>query len=461
MRRLGWTVVVALAGATCVPAGAQNFLINPDFVVTTLGWNVSQGSGTLALDAPFGWPVGVGTPGSLSVTNTSLLPSGLVTVRSSCMDVPDVTLGVGEVFPYVAAAYVYERPQGTTGKATVGYEGYSDNACASLAWSAEKAFANIPLGSWHKLLLPDTGVSGTRGMRMYLKLSKNEFGGSLSVRFDGLYLGRRVKGDFNTDGHTDLVLDNLSTNGHALWTMGEDHRLGELAITPDAASAEWRLAGTDNFLGDGRTDLVFQNSVSGAVEFWEMAGTTRVGNPVPLSGAAPLPPQWSLTATADFDHDLRPDLVWQDTTTSQIVIWSMDGTVVTGALAPTPDAAADANWSIVAALDFDYDGNTDLLWYNATTGKLVMWFMDANVVRLTGGFTTPDGAGDANWKVVAAGDFGLGLGGVLNSNDIVWRNTTSGKLVVWHMYKDQRTAGGFFTLDSSSPVLGWTVAGPR
>lgn len=181
----------------------------------------------------------------------------------------------------------------------------------------------------------------------------------------------------------------------------------------------------------------------------------------PLSGAAPLPVNWSLVSTADFSHDGKADLVWEDATTGQLVVWTMGGPAKTGEIVPTPDAAADANWAVVAALDFDYDANTDLLWYNAVTGKLVMWFMDADVVRITGTFTTPDSAGGANWKVVAAGDYGLGLGGVLNSNDVVWRNDTSGKLVVWHMYKDQRTAGVFFTPDVPTPALDWTVAGPR
>jgi hypothetical protein len=116
----------------------------------------------------------------------------------------------------------------------------------------------------------------------------------------------------------------------------------------------------------------------------------------------------------------------------------------------------------VAALDYDKDGDTDLLWYNSTSGKIVLWWMNASVQRVTGGFTTPTNAGDNNWKVVASGDYGVGAGGAAGTNDIVWRNDTSGKLVVWYMNTaGVRTDGVFTSPDSPSPALSFTVVGPR
>ena len=130
---------------------------------------------------------------------------------------------------------------------------------------------------------------------------------------------------------------------------------------------------------------------------------------------------------------------------------------------PVPAQAVDANWEIVGARDFDGDGATDLLWYNSTSGKIVQWLMDASVQRLTGRFTVPAQAGDANWKVLAAGDFGVGAGGVAGSNDVVWHNASSGKLVVWYLdLAGNRTAGTFTTPDGPpAPATDWTVAGPR
>ena len=88
--------------------------------------------------------------------------------------------------------------------------------------------------------------------------------------------------------------------------------------------------------------------------------------------------------------------------------------------------------------------------------------MNAAVQRITGQFTSPANDGDNNWKVVASGDYGVGAGGVGGTNDIVWRNDTSGKLVVWYMNTaGVRTFGTFTTPDAPVNPLSWTVDGPR
>jgi hypothetical protein len=121
-----------------------------------------------------------------------------------------------------------------------------------------------------------------------------------------------------------------------------------------------------------------------------------------------------------------------------------------------------ANWEIVGAQDWNGDGNTDFLWYNPDSGKIVLWFMDANVVRITGGFTNPPNAGANNWKVLAMGDYGIGPGGLPGTIDIVWRNETSGRFVLWYMDQaGNRTTGVFTSPDSPSDPLAWTIAGPR
>src|SRR6185436_14854650 len=123
---------------------------------------------------------------------------------------------------------------------------------------------------------------------------------------------------------------------------------------------------------------------------------------VPISGAATLPTNWKLSATGDFNADGKPDIVWRNFTSQKINIWTMNGTAKIGNIIPTPDQAVDGNWEIVAALDYDGDGNRDFLWYNATSGNIVQWLMNSSVVRTTGRFTNPVSAGDSNWKVLAS-----------------------------------------------------------
>ena len=287
-------------------------------------------------------------------------------------------------------------------------------------------------------------------------------------RFRAVYAGNTFeepflvtkKGDFNADGMPDLLFQNQVSNRVVAWLMNGTSRLGAGFVTPDPPPGQ-QLAGADLFDGDQLSDLVFWSSSSGAVEFWTMNGLNRVAA-LPLTGAAALPLEWRLQATGDFNHDGWPDLLWRNTSTAKLRIWTLAGTAYAGQITPVPDQATDANWTVVAALDLDGDGNRDLLWYNSTTGKIVIWRMDAAVQRTAGSFTSPANAGDANWRVVAGGNYGIGLRGWAATQDVVWRNDTSGKLVVWYMDSGGvRSSGVFTSPDAPADAVNWAVAGPR
>ena len=271
-----------------------------------------------------------------------------------------------------------------------------------------------------------------------------------------------AKGDVDGDGQTDLLLRLEGTRQTDAWLMnGVSRPAPPVTVSPNPASFSQVVAGTDDFDADGRNDLLFWNATSGAAELWLMNGAARVGSPIPLAGA-PAPP-WRPAATADFNRDGRPDIVFRNSSTQKIAIWIMSGGAVASVIAPSPDQAVDANWEIVGAQDWNADGDTDFLWYNPVSGKIVLWFMDGAVSRLAGQFTSPPNAGDNNWKVLAMGDYGVGPGGLPGTVDLVWRNATSGRLVVWYMDQaGQRTAGTFTSPDApaGSPTA-WTVVGPR
>lgn len=265
-----------------------------------------------------------------------------------------------------------------------------------------------------------------------------------------------IKGEFggSLTGFPSLLFQRLSPAEEFFsWDMRRTSLYGSGArtLTPGR-----RVVAADDFDGDHTTDLV---------EFAAASGQTFIDGE-PVTGALPAPPGWRIEASGDFDADGRPDLVWRSALTHKVVIWRMQGAQRLGDIVPVPDQATDANWQIVAALDFDGDGVRDLLWYNATSGRIVIWTMNAAVQRTAGHFTIPASAGDANWRVVAAGDYGKGPATsgtpVYGSQDIIWRNATSGKLVAWHMdLAGQRTGGVFVTPDSPSDALNVEVVGPR
>jgi hypothetical protein len=270
-----------------------------------------------------------------------------------------------------------------------------------------------------------------------------------------------IKGDFDGDQKTDLVFRETATNAAFLWRMDGVTRFGgERPLTPVPAT-NLRLVASDDFNGDQRTDLVYQNTTTGAVEFWLMkSGTARWGAPVALTPA--FTADWTVVASADFNADGKADLLWRNRLNQKLRVWTLNGTAKLGEITPSPDAAIDANWQVVAAFDADRNNTTDLLWFNTSSGNIVFWYMNAAVVRTAGGFTTPTNAGDNNWKVVASGDYGVGPGGQAGTNDIVWRNDTSGRIVVWYMnVSGVRTSGTFTVPDAPGTPLAMTVVAPR
>jgi hypothetical protein len=82
----------------------------------------------------------------------------------------------------------------------------------------------------------------------------------------------------------------------------------------------------------------------------------------------------------------------------------------------------------------------------------------AGVVRAEELDLDPLGVADLNWEVVAAGDFN-GDG----DDDLIWQHRLSQRLVMWLMAGEARTCGAFldpFVLDL--PEWGaWKVVGPR
>lgn len=215
----------------------------------------------------------------------------------------------------------------------------------------------------------------------------------------------------------------------------------------------FELLAVNDFDADGSGDNLYRNATTGALKI----------DYDDVTGAGPLAVNWRLGASHDFDGDGDADLLWFNTTSRKLVIWLMNGATKVGMRTPNPDQAADVNWDLAGAADADGDGDPDLLWYNQTTGKLVLWTLDANQVRTAGAFTDPPSVGSNVWRAVAWGDYGRGTPGTPRGTpDVVWQNDSSHKLVIWHMdAQGRRVAGGFTTPDVCASCGTGAVFGPR
>jgi ELWxxDGT repeat protein len=223
-----------------------------------------------------------------------------------------------------------------------------------------------------------------------------------------------------------------NTSGQAsIWQMGGNTLVGGGPVSP-SPGLNWRAVGTGDFNNDGHPDILWQNANTGQASIWEMNGSSLIGGgPVsPNPGLA-----WHAVGTGDFNHDGFSDILWQNTNTGQVSIWEMNGNTGNtieggGPVSPNPGT----NWKAIGTGDFNKDGDSDILWQNTSTGQISVWEMQGNTL-IGGGPVTPN-PGTA-WQAIGTGDFnGDGF------SDILLQNKNTGAVSVWEMHGNSLIGGG-------------------
>ena len=254
-----------------------------------------------------------------------------------------------------------------------------------------------------------------------------------------------VRNDFNGDGRSDILWRNV--DGQMSNWLGQanggfvQNNANAAAVVPVA----WQIAGTGDFNGDGRDDILWRNT-DGQISNWlaTAAGGYTQNN---ANAAAVVPIAWHVVGIGDFNGDGRDDILWRhnDGTVSN---WL--ATVAGGFTANDANAArfAPTNWHVAGTGDFNGDGRDDVLWRN-DNGQLSNWLGTAS-----GGFTLNDSVAltmvDPAWRIAGTGDFN-GDG----RDDILWRHT-DGTLSNWL----GTATGGFVNNGSVSGTnvpLAWSV----
>jgi len=205
-----------------------------------------------------------------------------------------------------------------------------------------------------------------------------------------------------------------------IWQLEGMSVVGESAIANPGDA--WTMAGTGDFDGDARSDLLWQGA-DGTVMVWEMQGTAIVGG-----GIAGNPGNaWTMAGTGDFDGDARSDLLWQGADGSAF-IWQMNGAaVVGGGVVGSPGSG----WSIADTGDFDGDGRSDILWRGAD-GAVAIWRM--NGTAMAGGEVI--GNPGTSWTVAATGDYDRD-----DRSEILWHGA-DGSVMLWDTDGTAVTGGG-------------------
>ena len=145
-------------------------------------------------------------------------------------------------------------------------------------------------------------------------------------------------GDFNGDGKADLVLENSSSGQHLIWLLVNGVHSSTIQLPTSPPS--WHVAGVGDFLGNGQNDLVLQNMSTGECVIWILnKGVLQSGIEVATFSAG-----WQVAGAADFDGDGKVDLVLQNTLNGQRLIWVLQNGIYSSTISLR---TVSTSWTIV------------------------------------------------------------------------------------------------------------------
>ena len=234
-------------------------------------------------------------------------------------------------------------------------------------------------------------------------------------------------GDINGDGKADLVWENTNDGTAVVWLTSAG-ALTQVKIPNAALGAEWTPSGLGHD-GAGHQEIIFSNGTGGQLEIWQLNGTNNLTGAVIPSGK--MGAEWHVAAIGDFNGDGSTDVMWENNV-GNTSVWSLNGVNLLSA--PVGNGVINPTAHVAAVGDFFGTGRDAVLWEDPA-GNLQSWSMNgANVVA-----NATVGQIGAEWHVAGEGDFEFNGGGAAGGaaggkaeDDIVWVDT-SNHVMIWQM----------------------------
>ncbi len=205
------------------------------------------------------------------------------------------------------------------------------------------------------------------------------------------------------------------------------------------------LANRNDFNGDGYADMLWFNSSTREIAIWSMQGFSRIGASAIQNTVNPA---WDVVDTGDYDANGRTDILFRRISTGDLAVWSMDGlSRATSAISTSSGGGIASSTSIAGSGDLNGDGMDDIILHDVN-GDVSVAFMESGLAL--GTQQVIQRGVNPDWTIAGMGDFDGDLDG-----DILWRNTSTGLVAVWLMDGATRTLGAVVqeTVDSN-----WTLA---
>jgi hypothetical protein len=318
---------------------------------------------------------------------------------------------------------------------------------ATYAWTGPNGFTSAVQNP--TIAAPTTAASGVYKVKVTV-------GGCVSEEATTTVVVRALPSDFNANASTDILWQNQVNGDLYIWYLNGTVTATAAYTNPKGfSSTTWQIRGLTDLNDDGKVDIFWQNISTGDLYVWflDTAGAVTGGSYLTPSQFSDT--NWRVSGLIDFNGDGDEDILWRNPATGQLYVWYMDNLVVSGAAYVKDTGGAIVTlpgtaWDIRGLADFDGDQKADILWRNNTTGDLYVWFLDGPTL-IGASYLTPSKLADPNWKIVRVADFNAD-----GKVDILWHNVVGGDLYVWFMNGTVQTGASYLTPNKFADTT-WAV----
>jgi hypothetical protein len=153
-------------------------------------------------------------------------------------------------------------------------------------------------------------------------------------------------GDFDADGKLDLLFQNTDGTLGVWYLNGLTLKSVAMVRPNNPGDAGWKAVGVGEFNGDGKTDIVFQHT-DGSLGVWYMNGVSLI-LPALLTPSNPGDAAWRVVGTTDLNGDGKTDLLFQHSGNQDLAVWYMNGPKLVLGHLLNPSNPGAGTWRIVA-----------------------------------------------------------------------------------------------------------------
>ena len=316
-----------------------------------------------------------------------------------------------------SAVVFWSSTTGRTAAWTLDGYGVKSGGGSILAGSVSSAWTLTTLGDLDGDGIPELFWRSSSGFVNAWFLNSNcQYVRSTNINSSAISSSWRLGGcgDVNGDGRVELFFHNTSSGATRTWFLGSDGALERsVAIYSNGIASGWTLRTCGDVDGDGNVELFWQRS-NGDTRTWFLNTNGQWASSAVIWSTR-VSTAWTLRGCGDVDGDDRVELFWQSSAGATRT-WFLGTNGVLERSVAMSSTAVSRVWTMRAMADVDGDSRDEILW-QSSAGATATWFLNTNgqktssramnstavstAYTIRGAYVGPMTVGSSGWTEVA------------------------------------------------------------